>query len=86
MPLYEYKCEECNHLFEEYHSMDDRNIPLNELCPKCGNKDSVFKLCSNAGFVDPGIINADKDMERSGVQTALERIRDHCGTKMVWKG
>ena len=34
--LYEYRCEECNHTFERVLSFDDREIPLNELCPECG--------------------------------------------------
>lgn len=33
MPTYEYVCEECDHVFEEFQSMTDD--PLTE-CPKCG--------------------------------------------------
>ncbi len=35
MPTYEYKCENCGHVFEEFQSMSDD--PLDE-CPKCGGK------------------------------------------------
>ena len=84
--LYEYRCEECNHTFERVLSFDDREIPLNELCPECGVDKSVYRVYSHGGFVDPGILKADKNMERSGVQKALERIRDHAGEKMIWKG
>ena len=86
MPLYEFKCEKCNHVFDKFLTSKERGNPLSELCPECGEADSVFRLYSSGGFVDPGILNADKNMQRSGVQDALERIRDNCGKKMVWKG
>jgi putative FmdB family regulatory protein len=35
MPLYSYKCNECQHEFEETHKVDDRKIPENQPCPQC---------------------------------------------------
>ena len=35
MPTYEYRCDGCGHVFEEFQSMKDD--PLSE-CPKCGGK------------------------------------------------
>lgn len=86
MPLYEFKCEKCNHVFDQFLNSDDRKNPLSEMCPECGEANSVFRLYSSGGFIDPGILNADKNMEKSGVLSALERIRDNSGEKMVWKG
>jgi len=40
MPLYEYKCTDCNHRFEITHSMNDE--PLKE-CPVC-KKQTLKKL------------------------------------------
>jgi putative FmdB family regulatory protein len=35
MPSYEYRCEKCGHIFEEFtRSVDHENI---KPCPKCGN-------------------------------------------------
>jgi len=36
MPLYEYKCKKCGHLFEELETIADRDRPRK--CPKCGAK------------------------------------------------
>jgi putative FmdB family regulatory protein len=34
MPLYEYKCSQCDELFEELRSINSRDAPTN--CGKCG--------------------------------------------------
>lgn len=46
MPMYEYKCEVCEHVFEEYLSMSQRDNPLEKPCPNCLTKESVKKLVS----------------------------------------
>ena len=51
MPTYDYRCKECEHLFEEVHMMDNHLAPTQKPCPKCGKKE-VTK--SWAG-VTPGI-------------------------------
>jgi putative FmdB family regulatory protein len=46
MPIYEYKCTECEHTLEKLQKMSDD--PLVE-CPECG-KASLQKMISAAGF------------------------------------
>tara|TARA_R110000824_G_scaffold224990_2_gene412646 strand:+ start:3370 stop:3660 length:291 start_codon:yes stop_codon:yes gene_type:complete len=36
MPMYDYVCEVCEHCFEESLSMNDRDRPTKNPCPKCG--------------------------------------------------
>jgi len=38
MPFYEYKCASCGHTFEKMLSVDNRNEPVKEECPSCGEK------------------------------------------------
>ena len=40
MPIYEYKCENCGHEFEEMLHFSERDIPLNTPCsfPTCDGK------------------------------------------------
>jgi putative FmdB family regulatory protein len=45
MPIYEYKCNECEHTFDDYLSVSDRDKPLKQPCPECGVK-AVSKLVS----------------------------------------
>ncbi len=51
MPIYEYQCQSCGHLFEELQSMSE--APLVK-CPSCG-KDELKKLIgSGAGLIFKG--------------------------------
>jgi len=43
MPTYEYKCESCGYMFEEFQSIHDEPI---KVCPKCGGP--VRKLISSS--------------------------------------
>lgn len=45
MPIYEYKCNECDHVFEAIQKFSD--APLTE-CPECKGK--VEKLISQSAF------------------------------------
>jgi putative FmdB family regulatory protein len=46
MPIYEYECQACQHLFEEWQKMSDKPITV---CPKC-NAEKVEKLISHTSF------------------------------------
>ena len=38
MPIYEYKCEDCENVFEDFSAVDKRNEPEKEPCPSCKGK------------------------------------------------
>jgi putative FmdB family regulatory protein len=46
MPLYEYRCDECEHVFEALQKMSDDSLVQ---CPAC-EKPTLKKLMSAAGF------------------------------------
>ena len=48
MPIYEYKCEKCNHSFERLVFKSDKNVID---CPKCGDTKKVKKLLSPGSFM-----------------------------------
>ena len=49
MPTYEYQCNECDHKFEVFQSMNDDPI---ETCEKCTGK--VRKLFNSTGIIFKG--------------------------------
>jgi putative FmdB family regulatory protein len=51
MPIYEYKCKECEHCFEKLVFAGDK---ASVQCPECGTR-KVDKLMSCASFMDSGI-------------------------------
>lgn len=36
MPNYDYRCDSCEHTFDEFKSITDRDAPCSSPCPKCG--------------------------------------------------
>jgi putative FmdB family regulatory protein len=38
MPNYAFKCEKCDHCFDEMLSLSDRDLPTKKPCPKCKKK------------------------------------------------
>ncbi|WP_018125132.1 FmdB family zinc ribbon protein [Desulfovibrio oxyclinae] len=49
MPIYEYQCEKCAHVFEEWQSGFDE---LDQECPECGAAGK--RLISNTSFILKG--------------------------------
>ena len=46
MPLYEYRCDECGHVFDDLRGFNDPNP---EACPKC-EASAVTKLITGGNF------------------------------------
>jgi len=51
MPLYSYGCENCGHEFDDVKSINDRDQPLGEPCPECGDTGGVQRKLSSARIV-----------------------------------
>ena len=43
MPIYDYVCKKCNHLFDRKLSMSDNKLPESEPCPSCNEVGSVLQ-------------------------------------------
>ena len=46
MPIYEYKCDECGSIFENFQKITDKDLDICQSCKKGGIK----KLISSSGF------------------------------------
>lgn len=56
MPIYEYKCEACGHVFENYcRKIEDETVSK---CPECGNE--AKRLISCGGFIINGFNSSNK--------------------------
>lgn len=55
MPIYEYRCSDCEHRFEEFFSkMPKEDEILAVECPKCKSKNVVRWYGHSAGFILKG--------------------------------
>ena len=74
MPTYEYKCTECNDVFEMMHGIEEQV----ESCPECGGK--VRRLFHPVGiiFKGSGFYKTDsrKSSDNGGKKTSPEAIKE----------
>jgi putative FmdB family regulatory protein len=85
MPIYEYKCKECKHEFEEILSIDSRNPE----CPKC--KSETERLMSHFCGIVKGsenrsidsLVGADADRRR---EILRRRKENNTKVKIIKKG
>ncbi len=70
MPTYDYKCSNCGHTFEEFHSISAE--PL-KVCPKCGKETLKRILGSGVGMIFKGGGFYQTDYKKSGDQKAAEK-------------
>jgi putative FmdB family regulatory protein len=71
MPIYDYKCDGCQHRFEENHAM---SAPLVKTCPAC-NEEKVRKVLSTGG-----ILNSSKGgQEMSAPASPCASMGGGCG-------
>ncbi len=54
MPIYEYKCDQCDHGFEKLVFAGDK---IDVKCPRCG-EEKVKKLMSSSSFIGEGMGSA----------------------------
>ena len=77
MPTYEYECEKCGHVFEEYQSISAEPI---KVCPKEECHGTVKRLFSpGAGFIFKGSGFYETDYKRKAASNGNNRPH---GTKI----
>lgn len=55
MPLYTYKCDECNSTWDESHTVEGRKAPETKPCPTCNVLGHVSQIISaGVGFSTTG--------------------------------
>ena len=68
MPIYEYRCNACDHKFEALQKFSDAPLVT---CPACAN-DALVKLVSAAGFQLKGSGWYQTDFKASGSKPAAK--------------
>jgi putative FmdB family regulatory protein len=73
MPNYDYRCDKCEHTFEEFHLIKDRAKPCKKPCPKCGEGKVSQFISSAPVLIDPvrlGVRRPD-----SGFKEVISKIK-----------
>jgi len=75
MPLYDYRCNECGHIWEEQQTVNARNVPRYNPCPECGTSEDIVLVIGKVHVGDPiqlGIQKPPKDVQERLVQINKE--------------
>ncbi|MCR4393648.1 MAG: zinc ribbon domain-containing protein [Dehalococcoidales bacterium] len=75
MPIYEYKCNSCNHKFELLRSVSKSGEDA--VCPKCQSRaERVFSRCYTFSTTEGGI---PKEISSSGCSSCSSGNCSSCG-------
>ena len=67
MPFYDYKCKECDHTWDEQQTIDARNVPRYNPCPKCGSSGDIALVIGKVNLGDSiqlGVKKPPRDVEK----------------------
>jgi len=53
MPNYDFRCDQCQHVFERKLKYEECDQPTKEPCPECQTENSVVYVPSFSGLGDP---------------------------------
>ena len=77
MPTYDYRCSQCNSVWEERHSINDRHTPHEKPCPVCSYIGSVQKTLEftalNVSYVSE-TSRAIKELNKSKFAERMNQI------------
>ena len=75
MPLYDYRCKECGHEFEEQQTIEARNVPRYNPCPECGSSGDISLVIGKVNVGDPiqlGVKKPPKDVQERLAQISRD--------------
>lgn len=78
MPMYEYKCNSCEHVFKAIKSVATRKEPEAEPCPECKNQESVTQMIGCPNIV-AGVVGAAGIKKPQWFQDKIKELKKHAG-------
>jgi putative FmdB family regulatory protein len=84
MPLYTYNCKECNHTWNERHSISERAVPEALPCPFCSAEHVIQQIITSApGFSTTGGKSSTAGMQvPSWYKDKINNINKDLGLKV----
>jgi putative FmdB family regulatory protein len=73
MPIYDYHCEKCSIVIEEYHNSADRNNP--SPCPECGGR--LILNAFSRGVATRGNYNKPVELQSMGFIADAADVAEH---------
>lgn len=74
MPNYDYRCESCDHTFEDFLPIANRKKPCKSPCSKCGKKTVVQFIKTAPSFADPVSVGKTGKLD-GGFRDVIKKIK-----------
>ena len=75
MPFYDFKCDECSYTFEEFQTILNIDVPLEQPCPSCYKVGYISRLVYAAEICEPQRVGVRK--VPSGYKEVIKNIKKH---------
>jgi putative FmdB family regulatory protein len=79
MPTYSYRCQACQHLFEDFLPIKKRKIPETKPCPECGEKRIIQAIIYAPNITIDGSVDIHK--ATGGFKDAMQKVCEAPGIK-----
>ncbi len=86
MPIYDFKCNECNHEFEKVLMIADYETPLAEPCPNCDTSGEIEQFLSSAPGIADSVRLGIRKPDRTFQREILGRIKKNTAHNFIGKG
>ena len=74
MPIYNYQCSECSHVFEAFRKMSERNNVSELICPACA-KMGVSEYVMSSPMIVSGVGSLSGHKTDGGWKETLSKIK-----------
>lgn len=80
MPAYDYKCSECDHVFEQTKKIADRDNNDDDVCPECSTTGQITRQVGSP-LVAYSIVTKGYGRIDGGFKEVLQKIHSTAGAK-----
>lgn len=78
--IYEYKCQECEHVFELSLRVSECDLPKKEPCPECqteGKVERYFSTVPRLSYSSTGSPMGDQKFQKEVLNPILNKVPEH---------
>lgn len=80
MPAYDYKCNQCDHVFEQTKKIADRDDVGTDVCPECATTGQITRQVGSP-LVAYSVITKGYGRIDGGFKEVLQKIHSTAGAK-----
>jgi putative FmdB family regulatory protein len=84
MIRYEYECDKCQHVWDEFLRLANREKPLSEPCPNCKELGCVRQLIGTPSVAVDAVFRGGFTKAKGGMKEVMQKIAESPGVKRTF--